>query len=47
MILRCTEDCRPVEKLLKYVRCEDIKGTSLANYLTKTLKDAGLDVMMC
>ena len=47
VILRYTEDCRPVEKLLEYVRCEDIKGTSIANYLIKTLRNAGLDVMMC
>ena len=47
VIVRYTKDCRPVEKLLEYVRCEDIKGTSIANYLITTLKDAGLDVMMC
>ena len=47
MIVRYTKDCRPVEKLLEYVRCEDIKGMSIANYLITTLKDAGLDVMMC
>ena len=47
MILRYTKDFRPVEKLLEYVRCEDIKGTSIENHLITTLEDAGLDVMMC
>ena len=47
VIVRYTKDRRPVEKLLEYVRCEDIKGTSIVNYLITTLKNAGLDVMMC
>ena len=47
MIVRYTKDCCPVEKLLEYVRCEGIKGTSIANDLITTLKDAGLDVMIC
>ena len=47
VILRYTKYCRPVEKLLEYVRCKDIKGTSIADHLTTTLEDAGLDVMMC
>ena len=33
--------------LLESVHCEDIKGTSIANYLITTLEDAGLDVIMC
>ena len=47
MIVRYTKDCFLIEKLLEYIRCEDFKGTSIANYLITTLKDAGLDVMMC
>ena len=47
VIVRYTKDCRPVEKLLEYVRCEDIKGMSIATYLITTLKEADLDVMMC
>ena len=47
VIVSYTKDFRPVEKLLEYVHCEDIKGTSIANYLITTLKDAGLDVLMC
>ena len=47
VIVCYTKDCCTVEKLLEYICCEDIKGTSIAKYLITTLKDAGLDVMMC
>ena len=46
VIVRYTKDCCPVEKLLEHLRCEDINGTSIANYLITTSKDAGLDVIM-
>ena len=47
VILHYTKDCRPVEKLFEYVRCEDIKGASTSHDLITTLKDVGLDIMMC
>ena len=47
-VIACyTKDCCPIEKQLEYVCCENIKGMSIAKYLITTLKDAGLDVMMC
>ena len=47
VIVPYTKDCCPIEKILEYVRCEDVKGTNIVNYLITTFKDAGLDVMMC
>ena len=41
------KNSKPVEKLLEYVDCDDIKGRSIANFLINTIKNANLDPLMC
>ena len=47
VIVRYTKNPTPVEKLLEYVSCDDIKGSSIATFLIKTLKNVDLDPMIC
>ena len=38
IIIRYVKDCEPIERLLEFVPCEDIKGKSLCIYLVKALQ---------
>ena len=46
-IARYVKDCQPIESLLEFVPCEDIKGKSIFNYLVEALQGSGLDSNMC
>ena len=47
VIVRYIKNSRPVEKLLEYVSCDNIKGRSIATFLINTLKNGNLGPMMC
>ena len=47
VIVRYIKNSRPVEKLLEYVICDDIKGRSIATFLINILTNVNLDSMMC
>nr|XP_054760699.1 52 kDa repressor of the inhibitor of the protein kinase-like [Lytechinus pictus] len=47
VIVRYLKDDVPVERLLEYVKCEDITGKSIADYIIKCVINVGLDPMMC
>lgn len=37
------KDWVPVEKLFEYVKCDDIRGDTIAQYLLDSVSEAGLD----
>ena len=45
MIVRCIRDSRLVEKLLKYVCCNDMKGRSIVDFWINIIKNVALNPM--
>ena len=47
IVVRYVKDAKPMEKLLEYVKCSDIKGATIANNILDSITKAGLDPKMC
>ena len=38
---------KPVEKLIKQVKCDNIRGKTIANLIIESLKNKGIDISYC
>ena len=47
IVIRYVKDNQPIERLLEFVKCEDITGETLANKIMDSLTKAGLDIKLC
>ena len=47
MIIHYVKDCEPIERLLEFSPCKNIKAKSIYKYLVKAPQDLGLDYKMC
>ena len=42
--VRCVKDDRSIKRLLEYVKCPNIRGTTIADLIIKALDDVGLNI---
>ena len=45
--MRCIKDDRSIKRLLEYVKCPNIRGTTIADQIIKALNDVGLNIEKC
>ena len=47
IVVRCVKDDRSIKRLLEYVKCPNIRGTTIADLIIKALDDVGLNIEKC
>lgn len=47
IVIRYIKRNRPVERLMEYVKCDDIKGATIAGHIIDAITDAGLSTEYC
>ena len=47
IVVPYVRNCKAIEKLLEFVQCDVIKGTSIAEFIINALNNAGLNPQMC
>ena len=47
IVVRYVKDDRPIERLLEYVKCPNIRGATIAGLIIKALNEVGLNINKC
>jgi hypothetical protein len=47
IVLRYTDESKPVERLLEFVACELISGAAIADKIIESISEVGLDLIKC